>query len=293
MTYSVLQHDLTRLASLRETGPLRLGPGMFLGAGLETRTAGEAYHWDGLRRHGDASHPFVVVQYTLDGWGIYEEDGLIQRLSPGEAFTATVPSAHTYRLPPDSPGWTFFWVMFNHPYVVARLSQLKAESGAAVSTLAPDSLTVARLVRLFEGVCQGGFRDPWAQEQALFEFLWELERHAHARRYAPSARETLLADVRCEVMGDLASTPDVARLARSRGMSRSHFSHHFRAVTGHPPAQFVTQVRLEEVASRLLTSDCTLQTIALATGFADAKHLCKVFRRHYHLSPGAFRRQMR
>lgn len=289
---AALRQGLERLVATRRPGPLLSASGQYLSAGLEVHTAGAAYHWDGLRRRVDPSHPYVVFQYTLAGWGIYEENGVAQRLLPGGAFAALVPSAHVYRLPPDSPGWTFFWVMFNHPYVIARIAQIKAKAGA-VTAMAADGLAVARLVRLFEGVCQGGFRDEWAQEQALFEFLWEYERHEHTRLYAPSSRELLLANVRQEVMAGLDSTPDVAHLARSRGMSRSHFSHHFRAVTGVPPAQFITQVRLEEVVCRLLETDHTLEAIAAATGFADANHLCKVFRRHYHLSPGAFRRQMK
>ena len=291
MTHSALLQTLTRLASLRRAGALMSASGQYLSAGLETRPSGESYHWDGLRRRGDASRPFIVYQYTLEGWGTYEEDGVTRRVTPGAGFVATVPSAHSYGLPPESPGWTFFWVMFNHPLVVARLGQVKVASGA-VAELAPDGLTVARLVHLFEGVFQGGFRDEWAQEQALFEFLWEYERHEHGKRFARPSRDELLADVRREVLEALDSTPDVAHLARSRGMSRSHFSHHFRAVTGLPPARFVTQIRLEEVAHRLLETDRTLGIIAADTGFADAKHLCKVFRRHYHLSPGAFRRQM-
>ena len=292
MTHSALLQNLTRLAEMRRPGPLMSASGHSLSAGLETRPAGTAYHWDGLRRRIFVDHPYVVFQYTLAGWGLYEENGGTQRIMPGQAFAAHVPSAHVYRLPPDSPGWTFVWIMFNHPYVVERIGKIKAAAGA-VADLAPNGLAVARLIRLFEGVFQGGFRDEWAQEQALFEFLWEYERHEYGRRYAPPAREHLLSEVRREVMEALDSTPDVARLARAHGMSRSHFGHHFRDVTGVPPAQFVTQVRLEEVARRLMATDHTLETIALATGFADANHLCKVFRRHYHLSPGAFRRQMR
>ena len=292
MNFTELRETLARLAVTRRAGPLMSPSGQYLSVGLEERPAGTAYYWDGLRRRINPDRPYIVLQYTLSGWGLYEENGTVQRMEPGDAFAAYVPSAHVYYLPPDSPGWTFFWVMFNHPTVVARIGQGKSEGGA-VTELASDSPAVARLVRLFEGVCQGGFRDEWAQEQALFEFLWEYERHAHSRRYALPAREQLLADVRREVMAALEITPDVAHLAQSRGMSRSHFSHHFRAVTGLPPAQFVTQVRLEEVTRRLIESDHTLEAIAAATGFADAKHLCKVFRRHYHLSPGAFRRQMR
>jgi transcriptional regulator GlxA family with amidase domain len=55
----------------------------------------------------------------------------------------------------------------------------------------------------------------------------------------------------------------------------------------------MAQVRLEEVARQLVQTDATLATVASETGFADANHLCKAFRRHYHLSPGTFRKQMR
>ena len=291
MSHSALSQTLARMTEARRAGPLLSATGQYLSAGLETLAPGVAYHWDGLRRGMDAAHPYVVFQYTLVGWGSYTEGGATHRLMSGMAFAAVLPSAHIYRLPPDAPGWTHFWVMFNHPYVVGRIGDVKAEMGA-VTELAPDGLTVARLVRLFEGVCQDGFRDAWAQEAALFEFLWEYERHEHGRRYAPPLRERLLADVRQDTLNTLDRPPDVARLARTRGMSRSHFSHHFKAATGLPPAQFVTQVRLEEVARRLLESGQTLEAIAVGTGFADANHLCKVFRRHYHLSPGAFRRQM-
>ncbi len=55
----------------------------------------------------------------------------------------------------------------------------------------------------------------------------------------------------------------------------------------------MTQVRLEAAARHLAESDDTLDTIAAQTGVADANHLCKVFRRHYHLSPGTYRKQLR
>ncbi len=289
---AALLQTLTKIAETRKPGPLPTASGQYLSGGLEVLAPGTPYRWDGLRRGIDAAHPFVVFQYTLAGWGAYAEGGATQRLTPGAAFAAVLPSAHVYHLPPDSPGWTFCWVMFNHPYVVGRVRDLKAEAGP-VTELAPDGVGVARLVRLFEGACQGGFGDAWAQEAALFEFLWEYERHEHARRYAPPERERLLSEVRREVLECLDCAPDVARLARARGMSRSAFSHHFKAVTGLPPAHFVMQVRLEYAARRLRESAQTLEAIATEMGFANANHFGKVFRRHYHLSPGAFRRQMR
>jgi AraC-like DNA-binding protein len=55
----------------------------------------------------------------------------------------------------------------------------------------------------------------------------------------------------------------------------------------------VQQVRLEEATRRLLHTDQTVAMIAQATGFANPNHFCRVFRQHFHLSPGAFRQQMR
>jgi len=85
----------------------------------------------------------------------------------------------------------------------------------------------------------------------------------------------------------------VTDLAQLSGMSRSHFSHSFRAATGMAPAQFIRQIRLEEATRRLLHTEQPIEAIARATGFANANHFCKVFRQRFHLSPGAFRRQMR
>jgi len=62
----------------------------------------------------------------------------------------------------------------------------------------------------------------------------------------------------------------------------------FKAKTGISPAAFVTEVRLKE-ALKLLRTPAKLEDVAAQTGFADANHFCKVFRRHFHTSPGAYR----
>jgi AraC-like DNA-binding protein len=119
------------------------------------------------------------------------------------------------------------------------------------------------------------------------------ERHANENLYAPRLRDTLLNETRAYVLKRITSPIGIEELAAQRKMSRTHFTHFFRDKTGIPPAQFVTEVRLREAEQRLTRTDEKLSTIARACGFADANHLCKVFRRHYHISPGQFRRQNR
>ena len=286
-----LLHRLQRAAADGTSG-LSYSADLTVHAGLDTETDPARYVWDGLRRGADPAHPFVVFQYTLAGWGRYAADGLTHLVTPGMAFAAVIPSAHVYSLPPDSPSWTFFFLILRHPYVVGRIWQAQAEVGPLL-TLAEGSALLARAVSLYEGTLTRAFRDTWALEAALFDFLFEYERLAQRLRYPEAEREALLDDVARYVRSQAGRPVGVAELAAVRGQSRSHFSRGFKAATGIAPASWGRQVQLEEAARRLLAGDHKLEVIASETGFANANHLCKVFRRHYHLSPGEFRRQMR
>lgn len=278
----------------------RMQPDALVHAGWETRTAADRYHWDGMRRGAHASHPYVVFQVTLDGCGTYQcgaaaAGGGVHLVPPGRAFAALVPSEHCYFLAPETASWTFFWVLVRHPYVVARIAERQrgAPAMAVLPVTAGDTL-IERAVTLFEG----GFADCYEEELALFSFLVEFERRIATRPGASPGSgaeeaDALREEARRLVLEDLARPVDVAGVARLRGMSRSRYSHHFKAVTGASPAHFMAGIRLQEVARRLVHTDLTLSQIALETGFADANHLCKAFRRRYHQSPGVFRRQMR
>lgn len=75
-------------------------------------------------------------------------------------------------------------------------------------------------------------------------------------------------------------------------MSRSHFSHHFRARTGLTPARFMMEVRVQEAARMLQATHVPLKQIADEWGFANVNHFGKVFRRFQYASPAAYRRSV-
>src|SRR5690606_38962127 len=123
-------------------GPHRgVGP---VHAGLETRTGG-GYHWDGLKRGIDPAHPVAILQYTLAGWGMYDDPSTSQRVGPGRLFVAIVPGPHRYYLPPQAPAWTFFYLLIRHDYIVARLAETQRQCGAVVDVPA-DAPLVGRMV---------------------------------------------------------------------------------------------------------------------------------------------------
>jgi AraC-like DNA-binding protein len=259
--------------------------------GLEALTQGDSYYWDGMRRGGNAAHPYLVLQYTLQGWGAYATEKQTSRIPPGTMFCAYVPSPHRYYLPSESADWSYFWLIVNHPYIVERIARRTDDTGAVFPLDIHEPL-FDQMVSLFTEVCQNRFDDEFAEEQALFAFMLEYERYGVRTRYRQPERDTLLAETREHILRVLDRPVGVAELGAARGMSRTAFTHHFKSITRLSPADYVRSVRLEEAALRLLHTDYTLEQIARETGFADANHFCKAFRRAYHLSPGQYRRHM-
>jgi AraC-like DNA-binding protein len=260
--------------------------------GCETRADPAAYRWDGMQRGADPRHPRVVFQGTLAGEGCFERGPQRWIVGPETAFFAVLPSRHVYYLPAGAPEWSFFWFTFTHPYVVRRLAQLAGRHPPVFSLPAGSSLA-AQCLAFFERTCHGRFADHFHEEGALLDWMLGFERHLHDLAHPPDRREAMLRVVRQFAQENLGRSYGVEEIARRFDLSRSHFSHRFRAATGLAPAAYVLEIRLAEVRRRLRETAAPLKDIASRTGFADANHLCKAFRRQYHLSPGAYRRQAR
>ncbi len=258
--------------------------------GCETRTDPSEYRWDGMKRGADPDYPGVIFQATLRGWGVFERGGRRWTVGPGQALFCIVPSDHIYYLPSDSPEWSFFWLTFAHKYVVERLREL-SQMYPPVFSLDSQSAFMSLCLEFFERSCEGRFEDHFEEEQALFSWMIALERHLHELAHPGDMRDSMLEQARRYTMENLSRSFGVEELAAQCGMSRSHYSHRFRRATGLSPAAYVSSLRLD-AARRLLTGGkLPLKDIAEETGFSDANHLCKLFRRAFHMSPGTYRRQ--
>jgi AraC-like DNA-binding protein len=257
---------------------------------IETRTDPKSYYWDGMKRLGRRDAPLFAFQLTMAGWGHFQLYGQPpRRVPPGTAFIAIMPSRHRYYLPQDSPGWTFGWISIYHPYLLARVTKQVAATGPLVE-VPPDGPLAAIAVRLMRGAIKKDFRDRFEVEHALFDFLVAYEQCAEQGRDSSGEGQRLLEELRSRVIASLPKILDGNALAAEYGMSRTHFSHFFRARTGLTPARFAAEVRIQQATGMLLGNRAPLKQIADACGFANANYFCKAFRRFQHMSPASYRR---
>jgi AraC-like DNA-binding protein len=260
---------------------------------VETRSDPRGYYWDGMKRLDRRDPPLVFFQLTLAGWGHFElYDQAPERMTPGRAFVAVVPSRHRYYLPAGSPGWTFAWIGIYHPYLVRRIRARVAATGPTIACR-PESEFVASVLRLVRGVFQKDFRDRFDVESKLFEMVFSYERLADNLSDPHGERDRLLDGVRERVLANPPMPVTVHELAAAQGMSQSRFSHYFRARTGLSPGTFMTDVRVKEAARALVETDLSLREVAEMWGFADQSHFGKVFRRVLQMSPASYRAAIR
>jgi len=272
-----------------EGGPSWWSPQTAYFGSVETRTDPRGYHWDGMKRLRRNDRPLVFFQFTLAGWGHFQQYGQPpRRLPPGTAFFAVVPSRHRYYLPEESPGWTFGWIGIYHPYLIRRIARQVAATGPVLALHAQGALA-AIATRLVRGAFRKDFLDRFEVELALFEFALTFERTAQQLHDPGGERERLLDQVRSRVLANPREPLGVDALAAERGMSRSHFTHFFRARTGLSPARFMAEIRIREAARALVATRAPLKQIASEWGFANANHFGKVFRRFQHQSPAVYR----
>ena len=281
--------QLVEASRRAEGGPPWWSPTTAYFGSVETRTDPRGYLWDGMKRLGRHDRPLVFFQFTLAGWGAFELYGKpAQKLPPGTAFFAVVPSRHRYYLPERSPGWTFGWIGIYHPYLIRRIARQVAATGPVVP-LHPQGALAGIATRLVRGAFRKDFRDRFEGELALFEFALTYERAAQQLRDPGGERERLLDEVRGRVLANPRQPIAVEALAAERGLSRSHFTHFFRARTGLSPARFMTEIRIREAARVLVATRAPLKQIAAEWGFANVNHFGKVFRRFQHQSPAVYR----
>lgn len=116
------------------------------------------------------------------------------------------------------------------------------------------------------------------------------------RRYAAPLRRIQSDDavVRAcqEWVADAYTRSDaVARMVSRSGLPRRTFDRRFRAATGYSPTDYVQSLRMEEAKQMLEREECTVDEVAEAAGYTDARAFRRLFSRMTGLSPGEYRRR--
>lgn len=83
--------------------------------------------------------------------------------------------------------------------------------------------------------------------------------------------------------------PDLKKLAEIAQVSEFHLHRIFKSIIGENIGEFVLRLRMEDVAQCLRMTNKTLETIAFDKGYANKSVLSRAFKKHFGISPSAYR----
>ncbi|MBC2602690.1 AraC family transcriptional regulator [Puniceicoccus vermicola] len=259
------------------------------GVGAEFQFPSEDYRWNGMERGGSETNRWFTFQWTLEGEGELRVEDKVFAQGPGQAFLVPIPSEHEYRVSPSGNGWKFFYLFLKDTHwVVDRLTRAVSD-WVYTFPVEGGSRFQSETLRVIELMFSGHLDDPFEAEKAALCWMLEVERHLYQLKHPEDPRKELLFIADKFYRENQQRSFGVEDFAQVLGMGRAQASMHFKQITGISPAAYFNELRLKDAIS-LLRQGFKLQYIARETGFADANHLCKVFRRVYHMSPGQFKK---
>jgi AraC-like DNA-binding protein len=242
------------------------------------------------------SDPYHKLLYVLRGGVRYREKARDAEIAPMGALLA-VPAHHQHTLEDEKPS----------TLLLLCVSEAFLHSDAELGAIWRKLVAGAQRHVMISAPQRHQLEDCW--RRALLE-------RAHPRAGSAAAAKALALQVFVHVARLPASNaPEdaasrVATVARAMnetffdawsldgaaaraGMSRRHFSAHFRAATRQTFAEYLTNVRLAHAAQLLQRGEHSVTGVIFACGFGDVSQFYRLFRARYGLPPKAWAEKKR
>ncbi|MCC3375161.1 AraC family transcriptional regulator [Cohnella sp. REN36] len=246
-----------------------------------------AYANDGLSRT-DAGH--LIFQFTLNGEGAINLDGVTHQLKPGTAFLVTSPSPHRYYYAgQNGEPWEFVWLNAKGEDALRLWSRIVERTGPLLA-LSPASLPIERFWALYRAVSEERVSDPATLSSQLYAWMLSLFEPVRSAvrpdRTAPAPLDKAKRYMQAHYAEDV-SLEDIAAYS---GVSRAYLCRLFQRKLGVSPLEYLRRRRVEAAVTMLRRTDLSAQEIGRRCGFESASYFGQVFRQYLGLSPGVYRR---
>jgi AraC family transcriptional regulator len=265
-------------------------PAFIHSAGFREETE-PSYRWQGL---GRGSAELALIQYTLSGRGRLRFEDHEMFVEPGQAMLLYFPHDHCYWIEAGER-WEFFYVTLGGQGVVKGMREAVAKLGPVVE-FNRDSPVLARAADTCVAALDGKIESPYAASELAYGLVMALLNGsaAGARILALSSTyfPKFVSDVEQFCRSNLTRPIGVDDMARVAKMSRFHFTRMFERARGISPGRYLASLRLEESLRLIARGSHSVKKVAEECGYGDANYFCKVFRKSFGVSPGAFRAEV-
>ena len=230
-----------------------------------------------LREQGRSDYHILVI---LSGGCVAEINGEICRLMAGDFLIYYPGEAQKYIF---KSGDVSVWCHFTGSAVSDILNDCRLGNGCGSMSAAAEANTcISKLLSAFA-----------SKNSPLLEnaFLCELLHYASLKHESGGGTlSACISSVLEYLHMNYSSDIDLDDIAKKCGYSKSYISHEFSERIGIAPMKYLNNYRIRAANELIISTSLPISEIARTCGFNDPLYFCKLFKKHFGVSPSQQRR---
>lgn len=250
--------------------------------GLEDRKQ-EVYDF---RNHTRQNYGGYLLQYTLEGEGIFTYQEKKYKMTQGAVFFIPIPHQSRYYLPKESAHWKFFFLHFDGEFVKQFYAYI-INQVSNVFFLPLNAFCVLLFLQEYQKVSMGKKYENFENGAFLYTFLEAL--CTDIKKPFGFKNQSWVEEAKAWMEYNIASGKNITDMSKEMNVSASHLTRQFHMQTGMTPMQYFMKLKMEHAIFLLLNTSLPVIEIARQTGFSNGNYFSKVFRRFLKMPPQKYR----
>jgi AraC-like DNA-binding protein len=234
---------------------------------------------------GPAIRPHYLIHFIKSGRGTYQVNGTIYHLKEGEGFLIH-PGVSTLYYADETEPWEYYWIGFDG----YDASNILYGCGLSQSNLIVRDYEQSNLWNSLMSLIQI-FNENTGNEFTYLGMLYQCFSYVyhpvHPLNKLPY--ENYLKKAIDYIHSNYTYDIQISDMAKYLSIDRTYLYKLFMANLNISPQQYLIAHRLKAAKNLLLDSDFAISEIAYSCGFQDASSFNKHFKKHYQITPTAYR----
>lgn len=240
-------------------------------------------------KFGPAVRPYYLIHYILEGKGSFSVNNTTYHLSAGQGFLIEPDCLTVYESDSQQP-WTYVWIGFSGKEAPSLLSAAGLSQDQPIFR-SNEKEALYNYVLDMLAHNHSSIEDTYNNLGNLYHFLSIIA--ASNRDILPKSDGNHYVNLGISYIHNHLMEPfGVDEVAHYVGLNRSYFSSIFKQHTKMSPLEYIQTARLTKAKHMLEASSISVSGIAFSCGYQRPESLIKIFRKHYGISPAAYRRQL-
>ncbi len=228
-----------------------------------------------------------IVHYIVKGKGIFKSSTQeTYKLSAGDAFAIYKNDTVYYESDHNNP-LHYYWVGFNGSDSEKIMQYLGFSKTRQVVPLKNFTLIKTAFDNL---LYSNANKDAYNTLANFFECLKVIRQSNYTTPASVLVSDTLLSSAISYMETNLDKNILVEDVAKYLKVDRSSFAKKFKAKFNIPPHRYLLKLKLSKAEMLLEMSEYNISEISELLGFTDTYIFSKIFKKHYGISPNAYRK---